>query len=385
MGSAGNQLRDLLSEIHEPVLEEPSFWRGTPKLAGAAVDLLKIVGYNDENIFPELSFETPTEVREEFGLEVMYYDAVAARTITSPPYVSIFTRRTSEAALRGGGSEGYHLEYSESRIFDACLLTAEAHCTVVLTNIYIAILDSEGIFHILSLAELNQEKINRIQNAIQPPDKFPAGRNTYFPAGYHPNQTKLTRWLFGDSEIAPDYRTEIDTDHYYLDVDEYSEILYDAYMSVEAKEKGDALEEVAAYLFKGLPMLSIRDRKLRTKTGEIDIVFEYEGYDELNLFEYRSRYIIVECKNTTEPTSVDQVSHFKQKLINSDIDLGILISWNGVTGEQSEKHSKRLVDMSGNNDPSIIVFTKRDLYRILDGASLYKILDEKLYAERFDL
>lgn len=132
-------------------------------------------------------------------------------------------------------------------------------------------------------------------------------------------------------------------------------------------------------------MMSVRDQNLQTKTGEIDIILEYNGFDGLNFFDYYSRFILVECKNTADPVPAKEVGYFRSKLRDSNVDLGLLISWNGVTGEKSERHGERAASQSSLDDPLLLILTSRDLYSILDGKSLYKLLDEKLYAQRFDL
>ncbi len=50
-------------------------------------------------------------------------------------------------------------------------------------------------------------------------------------------------------------------------------------------------------LFSGLEMIEVRERNLRTKTGEIDLVLEHIGFDSKTLFDSYTRFILVECKN----------------------------------------------------------------------------------------
>jgi len=189
--------------------------------------------------------------------------------------------------------------------------------------------------------------------------------------------------LFGDSDIAPEYKSRIQAEHFELNIEEYADLLYSAYISSEANEKGDALEDVAEFLFEGMKDVTVRDRNLRTQSREIDLVLEHTE-SRKSLFSYYSRFILVECKNRSRSMSVGEVDKFMGNLRDTGADLGIIISWNGISGEDNDTDAMRATKAQKGSF-EIITLSSRDLYRILDGKSLYEIIDDRLYAHQFDL
>ena len=384
-------LKQLLQNIDapNPYFEmEPSKSRGEieQSLRDASYELLNILGYSTENTYTDVSLETPLSAQElsDFEAESLQFDTIVAETITSPPYLAINSEISSELAIdRYGAHIG--LEYSTGNSLRAHSKTSRAKYTISLTNCYLAIWTRREILKLYPYEDLEEDGLEEICELIKPPDELPTGRNTHFPAAYHPNQTKLTRWLFSDSEITPEYRERTSTNYFEVDVNEYSEMLYSSYTANLSHEKGEIFEKTIEHLFEGLNMLTVRERRLKNEVWEIDMVLEYIGFEEVCLFDYQSRYVLVECKNTKDPVPAKEIGYFKTKLIESDVDFGIVVAWGGITGEDSNRNADRLVDLSGAEEPRVVVLTSRDLYRILDGACLYQILDDKLYNRRFNL
>ena len=80
-----------------------------------------------------------------------------------------------------------------------------------------------------------------------------------------------------------------------------------------------------------------------------------------------------------------EIGYFKEKCRMTNVDLGIVFAWNGISGENEERHAERIATGNQEKHPKIIIINSRDLYRVLDGTSLYQIIDEKLYQQRFDV
>jgi Holliday junction resolvase-like predicted endonuclease len=386
MSGRRERINSILSNITVPESELSDFESDfRDELTDAAVELLRSLGYQSDNIFLNVQLETPERVRLTFGWGIIPFDVIAAKRVTAPPYLAIKTDLGSARATES--FDDRPLSAEEDQFLRACAGTSRAAYTVVLTNAYIAIAAPRRNVDVYLLSEFDEQDAEELIKKLSPPspDDYPEGRSTHFPAGYHPNQTKLTRWLFTDSKITPEYRSEINTEFFQLDIDEYADRLYDAYTASSAQEKGNTLEDVVEFLFNGLNLVNVRDRNLRTRTGEIDIILEYIGADSQNLFEYESRYVVVECKNIDETVPAKEVAHFEKKLIKSNVSVGFLVSWNGISGENSGDYAQRYVDSDTSDDTKIIVIDSRDLYRILDGLSLYELIDEKMYSLRFDL
>jgi len=367
------------------------------ELTQLAIDLLDGLGYSSDHVFLNILLEPPQSVRRHLGVYTVGVDALVAESVTSPPHIVVNTSkvgRRDEFVETPGGMEV--LSPGIQSLLADTAYVADAGLTLIATNYGLALHDqsehkllydpmagSEIEYEIFSYADTTESQLERIKEYLSPPNQLPTGRRTNFPAAHHPHQTRLTRWILGDSDFSPDYYSSIQDEFFELDIDRYTRLLYDAYNAVESTEKGDKLEEVAEYLFEGFAMLSIRDTNLRTRTGEIDLVLEYTGLDSVNLFEYYSRFIPVECKNTKEPVSTEQIGYFRDKLSRRDLTLGLFISWSGVTGEESGRYGEEIAKWQSKEKPTVVVLTSRDLYRVLDGTSLYDIIDEKLYQSRF--
>jgi hypothetical protein len=340
--------------------------------------ILQEIGYKRENLFNDFELETPKSVRRGTGYGTILFDIIAADKPTSPPHLSIVID-PSWKIHHEGEVTGFL-----SQFMLGCRVTSRSEYSLLVTDTHAVILGQEYAPKAYALEESEDGGVEKLVEQISPPEEYPKGRSGRFPPGYHPDQTKLTRWLFEDSEITPEYQSEINTEFFSLDIDEYSEILYDAYSATSTTEKGDRLEDVAEFLFSNLFMVNVRDRNLRTKSGEIDLVLEYQGFGKHNIFEYLSRFILVECKNEASSVSSKEVGYFLTKVRDSGNDLGIIIAWNGISGEETGENARRIVDIS-SNQTYVVVLDSNDLYSILDGESLYKMLDEKLYELQFDV
>ena len=362
-------LRSVSSGDYESEVDTDNEY--TP-LQQASLDLLDALGYSGENVFLDLRFETNPRAKSVIDREELYFDAIVADSISSPPYLAVKTFSNPQP---------------ENRVIYAVSTSTGAKYTVGFSEEYLIIAQppvdplSPGIAY--KLSHITDQDLQNISEILSPPTELPTGTGPKFPPGHHPDQTKLTRWLFGDSDITPEYRSRIQTQYFELNIEEYADLLYSAYTSFEANEKGDALEDVAEFLFEGMKDVTVRDRNLRTQSREIDLVLEHTE-SRKSLFSYYSRFILVECKNRSQSMSVGEVDKFMGNLRDTGADLGIIISWNGISGEDSDTDAMRATKAQKESF-EIITLSSRDLYRILDGKSLYEIIDDRLYAHQFDL
>ncbi|AFO57084.1 MULTISPECIES: hypothetical protein [unclassified Natrinema] len=381
-----------LNEVDQLVEEDSK----KQDLTQILIDILEALGYSGDEIFLDVQMRKPRDIRENYHVEdnISTFDIIVSKTIRSAPYIAC---RVASSDLDGymdkrNLGQGNHLELTEA------VGTAKAECTILFTESFIAIQDGyRPIPYDLDFTEfatnytvfptgvIDKEDAEEIHDLLERPETLPTSGSPRFPPGYHPDQTKLTRWLFPDSEITPEYREETETEFFTLDVSEYSELLYDSYIETDSNKKGANLEDTLSYIFDGLEMVDIRDQNLRTKTAEFDIILEYSGSENHNLFRYYDRFIPVESKNTKDPIPAGEVRKFSDKVARAYLDLGIFVSWNGISGEGEDRHAERLSSEYNPDRPIIIVLTSRDLYRLLDGECLYEMIDEKLYSTRFDI
>ena len=120
--------------------------------------------------------------------------------------------------------------------------------------------------------------------------------------------------------------------------------------SVESSyEKGFALEELAARLFRSVAGFSITDRQVRTNTEEIDI----EILNDCQFAPFRDEYalILVECKNWSEKCGKNEFVLFKEKIDNRSgrSSLGFFVSWNGF----ADTFTREM--LRGSHDRTLVV------------------------------
>lgn len=159
------------------------------------------------------------------------------------------------------------------------------------------------------------------------------------------------------------------------------------------KEKGDALEELVAFLLNASGGIFRVSKNVRTATNEIDEIIELEGIGKvlgaLNLIPARLTEFLGECKNYGGTIGVTYVGKFYSLLQTTCMNTGILFSYRGISGNgwadgsglvrkiylQREKIDERI---------AIIDFSYMDFKSILEGHNFLEIVEGKLKALRYD-
>lgn len=360
-------------------------------------EFLSLIGYDENNLFDGVSIDAeelhpvedlqsdylmalcspPDDYDPEPGV-TFNFDKVAATTVNSPPFLTVNRANLESPDFEDDGERAadiHHLHHRRE--------TAGANYSILFSTNGIVVVRPDQETTCFELFDLERKESDRLYEMLQPPDRYPHG-NTY-PAAYHPEQTKLPMFaVWNDADITYN-PPSIEAEHCQMDLRKYGEILYEAETADTAQEKGDALEAVATQLFRSFPYLLVRDQNLYTKFGEIDLVVENRGTDRHTLFNFHSRFILVECKHWIDPVPAKEIGHFKDKCNMTDVNLGIVFAWNGISGKGEERHAERMAAGSPNDAPEIVVINSRDLHRVLEGTSFYQIIDEKMYRQRFDL
>jgi hypothetical protein len=392
------ELYDLLTSFHRAAQKSRPPDSSTNRTQVVLDEFLALIGYDDQNLFSSVSIEAedlhpiedlksdylmplcspPDDYDPEPGV-TFNYDLVAARTVNSPPYLTVNKANLEPPDFEDDGERAadiHNLHHKRE--------AAGAHHSILFSDKGIVAVRPDQETTCFELFDLERKESDRLYEMLQPPDRYPHA-NVY-PAAYHPAQTKLPMFAVGNAADISYIPPNIETEHCKLDLRKCGEILYEAEKSETPQEKGDTLEAVATQLFRSFPYLSVRDQNLYTKFGEIDLVVENRGTDRHTLFNFHSRFILVECKHWIDPVPAKEIGHFKDKCNMTDVDLGIVFAWNGISGEGEERHAERMATGGPNGtSPEILVINSRDLHRVLDGTSFYQIIDEKLYQQRFDL
>lgn len=155
-----------------------------------------------------------------------------------------------------------------------------------------------------------------------------------------------------------------------------------------AKCAGDALEELTDTIF-NIHGLYNTKRNLKTDTNEIDLFLRLTDVGFLlkkNTDYYLEEDFLVECKNYTKPVGVTYIGKFASLMRVSQLEQGIFISKNGLTGGAERKRdSKGLIKKIALKDGSFILDFSLSDFENLEGKSLQEILFAKRESLRLDV
>lgn len=159
---------------------------------------------------------------------------------------------------------------------------------------------------------------------------------------------------------------------------------------LNSTQKGRALERITELLFEAGGLFDCR-RNYRTSTNELDLLLTWgrqarnQGIG--NAFPCFGDMFICECKEYAKPLSVTFVGKFFSLLACSQVSFGVLVTWNGVSGQDSWSYSGGLIKKIALHDGVFIVsLDKYDLKKIYDGKeNVYSLLMDKKDALQSDI
>ncbi|HEX8752831.1 MAG TPA: hypothetical protein VF731_05385 [Solirubrobacterales bacterium] len=142
-------------------------------------------------------------------------------------------------------------------------------------------------------------------------------------------------------------------------------------------EKGRSLEDLAIELLSGIPLLQLFERRVRTRTAEIDAVFNVTATPGTLCQEWGD-LLLVECRNRERKFMAGDVPKFAQILAEGHARVGIVLSLAGFTGDDGHDAKLRIYTECQVNKRLIIMLDEEDLDAvILGGESLYDLLRER--------
>lgn len=366
-----------------PETDDPNeYEEAIQKVEDGCFEFLRTTGYEPEDIYQDVTLPLPEPDDEFIELPDEFEpNFIIGKSPASTPYVVADAYLGTEAeitpyyrAIRPQGLVADYIKYIE---YTKC------HYFVVFSNEFIVVSRPTGRVTAYAYEELDESDAGEIGQALDPPDSYPGG--SVHPAAFHPHQTKLLDFEIPPFPNTPSSQTVLESEQFSIDLKEYSDALRKAKHAVKPIEKGKSLEKVAKSLFQGIRCVTVKDTNVETRSGEIDLIVEYVGADEQTLFDYHGRYILLECKNWVDPVPAKELGHFETKLSKTGTKLGVVFAWSGISGEGDNLHAERLIDTARKDRPVILVIDERDLFRIAEGKSFYRILDDMLYRKRFDL
>ncbi len=165
-----------------------------------------------------------------------------------------------------------------------------------------------------------------------------------------------------------------------LNFDFYRDLLEKTKSAGTNDEKKNTLETLAETLFASIKDFTVLP-SVRTSKAEIDRIIR--NYSDHPLLRDLGRYILIECKNWTDPVGAPVLRDFKAKVEDHRCYSGILLSRHGITGEGVKDAKGEIRDAYKVRGISIIVITESDLEEIANGKNPISILEKKYEEVKF--
>ena len=141
-------------------------------------------------------------------------------------------------------------------------------------------------------------------------------------------------------------------------------------------EKKKSLEDLAEAIVKQIDGLEVLSRNLRSSAEEIDLLI---GNESKEVFWSRlSSPFLLECKNWAVPVGSKEIRDFAGKLESAGITTGLLITLNGITGNEY-KDARLLIREYRQKGIRIVVVENDDLLEIANGIHPSDKIREKFY------
>lgn len=149
--------------------------------------------------------------------------------------------------------------------------------------------------------------------------------------------------------------------------------------------KGKALEQLVRLLFHGTGEFYNVYANIRTTSNEVDVLVRLSEKGKcLKCFIDDSFHnIVCECKNHKKTIGVDYIGKFYSLVNYLPINFAIFFSWTGIGGKGSWRSSSGLIKKiflttKGTGQAIYIIdWDKEDFIKILNGESLFRILEKK--------
>ena len=160
----------------------------------------------------------------------------------------------------------------------------------------------------------------------------------------------------------------------------------------DIQDKGRLLEDLTSVLFQeGSGKIFNTRRNCRTSTNEIDLLLEWtddaRGLGLNTMYPCFGDSFICECKNYDGKVNVTYVGKFCSLLAVTETRLGIMISWDGITGRGKWDSSQGLLKkVALKQKIYVIALDKRDLKSIRDQrTNIFALIHEKYLALKDDI
>ncbi len=135
------------------------------------------------------------------------------------------------------------------------------------------------------------------------------------------------------------------------------------------KLKGDALEDLASYLFLLIPAWVPRRNVLDVNQGfETDIIVSNLNPESNLTADLLGRHFLVECKNWGDPVGVSDVGYFLHRMRLTHCNFGVIFAKDNISGGEKETAARSLIRRAFHEDGNTcIVLDRSDLEALAKG------------------
>jgi hypothetical protein len=162
-----------------------------------------------------------------------------------------------------------------------------------------------------------------------------------------------------------------------FDLDRISEILARADTATSNHAKGQAFEELIAYVFGEIPGITVtaRDELSVFEDQELDLAF-WNDQDPAGLRQF-DPIILVECKNWSVAVGAAEVAWFLEKLRTRGRPFGVLVAACGVTGGPGATAAQQVLRDGLREQREIVVLTREEIEGLASTDDLVALLKYK--------
>jgi hypothetical protein len=144
--------------------------------------------------------------------------------------------------------------------------------------------------------------------------------------------------------------------------------------------KGKAFEELARYLFGGIPGVRITSWNQMNTFATEEIVACHNVQDRMGLITLPPNFL-VECKGWRDPVNSEQVAWFLMKIRHRGLDFGILIAAQGITGvpeHLTAAHFLVAVELAAARSIRMVIVTRAEIEALNSGEEFAQMILEKV-------
>jgi hypothetical protein len=163
-----------------------------------------------------------------------------------------------------------------------------------------------------------------------------------------------------------------------IDVRHVAALLADGDQAANTTARGQALEDLIAYLFELIPGVTVTARNALNAfhAEEIDVAFWNDGESTgLRMFDH---ILLVECKNWSVPVGYPELAIFNDKLTSRGRPMGVFVAASGITGDPAgltAAHSVLARALAEGRE--MIVLTRQEIEQLTDTDELVRLLKRK--------